>query len=78
MDEDKMKKASDILVSKRFVSYVVYIVATFLVFPILSKVFPEVFGAINMDLFVENATDVVLLLIGGYSAQDAFRALKKK
>ena len=72
------KSPFDVLKSRRFISFVVYLAVTYVLFPVAQQVFPEVFASINPNLFMENATDAILVLIGGYSAQDAVRALKAK
>lgn len=72
------KQFSDVMKSKRFISFMVYLIATYLLFPLGTHFFPEVFATINPNLFMEHATNVILVLIGGYSAQDAMNALRKK
>lgn len=72
------KTAIDVLKSKRFISFIVYIVVTYLLFPLGQELVPSVFGTLNPVQVMEQMTTVVMVVIGGYSAQDALSALRKK
>jgi hypothetical protein len=73
------KRAMDVLRSRRFISFVVGIVLAVFVVPIVNQVFPE--WMLNVADLQEQITNLVLVLIGGYTAQDLmtarFVALKK-
>lgn len=72
------KNSTDVLKSKRFISFMVYLIVTYVLFPIGVELLPDVFGTLNPNLVIEHTTQVVLVIIGGYSAQDALAALRKK
>jgi uncharacterized membrane protein len=72
------KRISDVLKSRRFVSFAVYIVVNLLAIPLLKFYFPNFSQYVNAYLFTEHSTEIVMLLIAGYSLQDAVSAYVSK